>query len=198
MRLIIATKNEGKLREIKKILKKLDVPVISLNQLSRKFRIREDGKTFLENALKKAMPVSKVYRSDYVVAEDSGLEIKYLGAEPGVYSKRYSGRGATDKKNNLKVLKELKGAKKRDRGACFHCCLVLFKDAKLVKSFDGKLRGLINEEMRGSSGFGYDPIFYLSKYRKTVAQLPLEEKNKISHRAKAFKKLRKYLINKSI
>ncbi|MBU1121810.1 MAG: RdgB/HAM1 family non-canonical purine NTP pyrophosphatase [Candidatus Omnitrophica bacterium] len=193
MKLIIATKNEGKLREIKKIMRGINIPVISLNELDRKFRIKENGKTFLENALKKTIPVSKFYKDDYVVGEDSGLEVGCLGGKPGVYSKRYSGKGATDKKNNLKILKALKGVDSKLRKACFCCWLVLLKDAKLVKTFDGKLSGLISEEIRGNSGFGYDPIFYLSKYRKTVAQITLDKKNSISHRAKAFNKLREYL-----
>lgn len=190
MRLIIATQNSGKLREIKGILKDVNIPIVSLSELDRKFRIRENGKTFLENALKKAFPVSKFFTDDFVVGEDSGLEVGHLGNRPGIFSKRYSGKGASDIKNNRKILKELEGVENKNRTAWFRCCLAVVKNGKLVKVFEGKLKGMISYEMIGSNGFGYDPIFYLSKYRKTVAQLTREDKNKISHRAEAFSKLR--------
>jgi XTP/dITP diphosphohydrolase len=200
MRLIIATKNKGKLREIKEIMGGLKISIVSLAEVDKKFRIKENGKTFLENAIKKTIPVSKVYKDDYVVGEDSGLEVECLAGAPGVFSKRYSGKNATDIKNNLKILKRLKdvGADpcvcpSKNRKAHYQCCLVLFHNAKLLKVFQGRLNGVIAQEIKGSQGFGYDPIFYLAKYKKTVAQLSLEEKNKISHRAKAFTKLREYL-----
>lgn len=193
MRLIIATKNKGKLREIKKILQGVGIPIISLNQLDRKFNIKENGKTFRANAVKKAIAVSKVYPDDYVVGEDSGLEVQFLGGGPGVYSRRYSGKGSSDKKNNLKILRELQSVDRKNRRACFCCWASLFKNARLVKSFSGKLNGFISDKIRGTAGFGYDPVFYLPKYKKTAAQLPRNEKNKISHRAKAFSKLREYL-----
>lgn len=201
MKIIIATKNEGKLREIKRLLKGISMPIISLKDLDKKFKIKENGKTFLENALKKTAAVSKVYKEDYVAGEDSGLEVDFLGGAPGIFSKRYAGRGANDWRNNLKLLKQLQGVRvdtisrgNKNRKACYRCCLVLLKDDKLVKSFEGRLNGIIAETMKGAGGFGYDPIFYLPKYKKTVAQLSLTEKNKISHRAKAFKKLKRYLL----
>lgn len=193
MRLIIATKNQGKLREIKAILKGVKIKVVSLQQLRRQFRIREDGKTFTDNAIKKAMAVSRYYRNDYIAADDSGLEVEYLGGKPGVFSKRYAGRDATDLKNNRKLLHQLKGTKKSRRAAHFRCCVALVKDSKVIKIFEGKISGLISEEMKGANGFGYDPLFYLCRYQKTVAQLPLSHKNKISHRSKSFNKLKKYL-----
>ena len=193
MRLIIATKNKGKLKEIKNILKGVNIPIISLNELDKKFRIVEDGKTFKENAFKKACPVSKAYSLDYVVAEDSGLQVEFLEGAPGVYSKRYSGEYTSDQKNNLKLLKELRDVPNKKRNACFKCCLVLLYNGNLIKSFEGALRGIIHNEIQGKNGFGYDPVFYLSRYKKTVAQLPLEIKNEISHRAKVFKKLKIYI-----
>lgn len=194
MKLIIATSNQGKLKEIRRILEGINIPMVSLNELDKKFRIVENRKTFLDNAIKKALPVSAFYLDDYVVAEDSGLCVDYLNNSPGIYSKRYSGKNATDLKNNLKLLKELKAIPVKKRIAYYSCSLVLFKGGELIKSFEGKLKGIIDCKMAGENGFGYDPVFYLSKYNKTVAQLPIEIKNNISHRAKAFKKLMKYLL----
>ncbi len=193
MKLIVATKNRDKFKEIKSILKGSGASVVSLNHLERKFRIVENGKTFQENALKKALPVSRYYKDSYVLGEDSGLEVDYLNAAPGIYAKRYSGPKATYKSNNNKLLKNLKGVPAKKRRAAFRCCLVLVCDGKLVKVFEGKLRGIISDQARGENGFGYDPVFYLTHYRKTVAELPLSIKNEISHRSKAFKKLRRYL-----
>lgn len=193
MRLIIATENEGKLLEIKHILRGLKIPIISLSKLDRKFHIKENGKTFFENAVKKTKPVSLVYKDDLVAGEDSGLEVHCLNGAPGVYSKRYSGKNWTYEKNNLKILRELENVPRKGRKASFHCCLVLFKNGKLVKKIDGKLNGYISCETKGTQGFGYDPIFYLPKYKRTIAQLSLNVKNRLSHRAIAFCKLKKYL-----
>ena len=193
MRLIIATENEGKLREIKHLLRGLRISVVSLTQLDKKFHIKENGKTFFENAVKKTLPVSKIYKDDLVAGEDSGLEVDFLNGAPGVYSKRYSGKNWTYEKNNLKILKELEGVPRKKRKANFHCCLVLFKGGKLIKRIDGRLNGYISQEPKGTHGFGYDPIFYLPKYKATIAQLPLSVKNRISHRAIAFFKLKSCL-----
>ena len=193
MHLIIATKNKGKLKEIKKILKHPRLEIISLADLPHKFFLKETGKTFLENALCKAIPVSKFYKDDLVAGEDSGLEVEYLGGLPGIFSKRYSGKNSTDLKNNKKLLRALSGVEKNKRKAHFHCVIALCKNGKLIKSFEGQLKGVINDKMQGNNGFGYDPVFYLNHYKKTVAQLPAKVKNRISHRAKAFRKLDKYL-----
>jgi XTP/dITP diphosphohydrolase len=193
MRLIVATKNKGKLREIKAILKGIDVVLVSLEGLGRKFRIVENGKTFLQNASKKALAVSRIYKSDYVLGEDSGLEVACLRNRPGIYSKRYAGKYATDTKNNIKLLNAVKDVPPAKRGAQYVCCLVLAKAGEVIDVFEGKLCGSISRISKGEGGFGYDPVFYLSQYKKTVAQLPLSVKNRISHRAKAFQKLKKYL-----
>ena len=192
MRLVIATRNKGKLREIKDILKELDSKILSLADLEEKFRIVENGLTFLENASKKALVVSKVYTDDYILGEDSGLEVVCLDGAPGVYSKRYAGKDATDVKNNNKLLKTLKGIPPKRRRAKYRCCLVLAKCGKVIEVFEGRLGGRISASPKGRGGFGYDPVFYLPAYKKTVAQLPLGQKNKISHRAKAFRKLKKF------
>ncbi len=193
MRIIVASKNKSKLKEIKSILKGLDVKIVSLENLKKKFRIIENGETFCENAAKKAIPVSEKYKNDYVLGEDSGLEADYLNGAPGIFSKRYSGPSGNSKNNNQKLLKQLEGIPSKERGANFCCCLVLAKNGKAIKVFEGKLFGRISCREAGSEGFGYDPVFYLPKYKKTVAQLPSKEKNKISHRAKAFKKLKWFL-----
>ena len=195
MRLIVATKNKNKLKEIKGILRGLEVSIVSLNELEKKFRIVENAKTFRENAFRKALPVSRHYKDNYVLGEDSGLEVNYLNQAPGIYSKRYSGPKATYKSNNKKLLENLKGVPAAKRQAAFRCCLVLAYNGKLVKVFEGILSGRISDKARGENGFGYDPVFYLTDYKKTVAQLPLSRKNKISHRAKAFRKLKTYLKN---
>ncbi|MCM8788121.1 MAG: RdgB/HAM1 family non-canonical purine NTP pyrophosphatase [Candidatus Omnitrophica bacterium] len=193
MRLIIATKNLDKFREIKQILSGIKIPVLSLNDITKTINIKETGKTFFENAFKKAYFLSKVYQNDLVVGEDSGLVVHYLGGKPGVYSKRYSGKNYTYHKNNLKILKQLKDVEYKKRKAYFVCVLVLLKNGKLLKKYEGRLYGYIAREAKGSLGFGYDPIFYLPKYKKTVAQLSPKQKNKISHRAKAFLKLKNHL-----
>lgn len=195
MRLIIATRNINKFREIKKILKDLKVELVCLMDLRKDIKIKEDGNSFFENAFKKALITSGFYRLDYVLGEDSGLEVPYLKNEPGIFSRRYAGKDATDLDNNLKLLSQLKGVSKKDRRAYFRCVAALVKDGKLIKKFEGKLAGTINEMITGRGGFGYDPVFYLPHRKKTVAQLTLGEKNKISHRAKTFMKLNKFLAN---
>lgn len=194
MRLIVATQNNSKLKEIQHILSGVRMKIVSLNDLDRKFNIKENGKTFFENAVKKTLPVSKIYKDDLVVGEDSGLAVKYLNGAPGVYSKRYSGGNWTYLKNNLKILKELDGLKRSDRKAYFICCLVLMKNGRLIRKIEGRVNGFISKEIKGENGFGYDPIFYLPKYKKTIAQLSSAVKNKISHRAMAFRKLKTRLF----
>lgn len=195
MRLLVATGNKGKLREIKEILKGLGLCILSLDDLKKRFRIVENGKTFCSNASKKALAISKAYKDIYVVGEDSGLEVDYLKGKPGVHSRRYSGLKSTSEKNNRKLLKALSGVRPRDRKAKFICCLVLAYRGVSVKVFNGELAGIICAQSQGKGGFGYDPVFYLAKHQRTVAQIPLKLKNKISHRAKAFNKLRDFLKN---
>ncbi len=193
MRLIIATRNKGKFREIKEILKGIKIKVVSLDDLGENIKTREDGKSFLENAVKKAAAVSRRYPFDLVAADDSGLEVEYLDNRPGVFSKRYSGRGSTDIKNNLKLLKELEGIAWKERKAKFRCVVALAYGKAIIKKFEGKVSGYINDKSLGKRGFGYDPVFYLPFHKKTVAQISLKKKNEISHRARAFRKLKKYL-----
>ncbi|MBN2484264.1 MAG: RdgB/HAM1 family non-canonical purine NTP pyrophosphatase [Candidatus Omnitrophica bacterium] len=193
MRLIIATENRGKMREIKKILRGIKIKTVSLADLDRTFSIKETGRTFGANAYKKAKVVSRYYPDDLVVGEDSGLEVFSLDNRPGVFSRRYSGEQATDEKNNRKLLEELEHCNKRLRGAQYTCAIAAVKNGKLLFACEGNLSGIIGSTPKGRGGFGYDPVFYLARYKKTVAQLPLREKNKISHRARGFKKFKKFL-----
>lgn len=193
MRLIVATKNKSKMKEIRNILSGISFEIVSLDDLSEEFKIDENGKTFYENAKKKALTVSQIYRDDYVVGEDSGLCVQYLQGAPGIYSKRYSGRDATDLKNNLKLLNQLKGISPENRIAKFICSLVLAKKGKEIAQFQCELKGLIHNKLEGANGFGYDPLFFLPKFNKTTAQLKPKQKNEISHRFRAFAKLNKFL-----
>ncbi len=195
MRLIIATRNKDKFKEIKEIMKGLDIELVSLADLGVNIRIVENGSSFFENARKKAEAVFKKYPYDLVAGDDSGLEVEYLNNGPGIFSKRYSGRNSTYLKNNLKLLKELEGVERKKRKARFRCVVTMIYGKGSTKKFEGKISGYISDKLSGKEGFGYDPLFYVPSYRKTIAQMPISKKNEISHRARAFKKLKKYLDN---
>ena len=171
------------------MLQDLDIEVRSLNDYKEIPHINEDGKTFFDNALKKARIISE-HTGEIVLADDSGLEVDYLGGEPGVYSSRYSGNDATDSRNIQKLLKDLEGVSLEKRSASFRCVLVLYRPDGKYWSFEGRLQGMINDMPAGSQGFGYDPVFLLPELELTVAQIPTELKNKISHRAQAVNKFK--------
>jgi len=155
-------------------------------------RIEEDGITFQQNAIKKSATIAQ-YLKKLTIGEDSGLEVQALNRRPGVYSSRYSGKGATDKKNNNKLLRDLKNVPLKKRRAQYVCSVAISDAHRLLGVFDGKCSGLITTKERGKFGFGYDPLFIVPKYNKTVSELGLEIKHKISHRAKAIKKVKKLL-----
>ena len=136
------------------------------------------------------------YTGQMVIADDSGLEVDFLGGRPGVHSSRYAGTDATDEKNNEKLLSELAGVPDDQRGAAFRCVLILFENSDNYEYFEGKLEGRIGTEPKGHEGFGYDPVFIVPEYGKTVAELGASIKNRISHRAVAFQKLKKSLKEK--
>ncbi len=166
-----------------------DIDIVSLNDYKDAPDVEEDGESFFANALKKAKTVSE-HTGEIVLADDSGLEVEYLNGEPGVYSSRYSGEGATDSSNIKKLLQSLEGVPGEKRGAAFRCMLVLyFPDGKYM-SFEGRLEGIIHDRPEGDRGFGYDPVFFLPDFRMTVAQIPAEIKNSISHRARAVRKFK--------
>jgi len=189
---IVATRNKGKIREIRMGLKGLGLQIHALNDFSGIPEIEEDGESFAENALKKARFYSR-YFGKLTIADDSGLEVDGLNRLPGIYSARYAGERASSQENNRKLLRELEGVPISKRGARFKCILaVVSPDGREVIA-EGSCRGTIGFREKGKKGFGYDPLFVLPKSGKTMAELSLEEKNKVSHRGKALRKLRKLL-----
>ncbi|XVK82708.1 XTP/dITP diphosphatase [Bacillus stercoris] len=189
---IIATHNPGKVKEFKEILEPKGYDVKSLAEIGFTEEIEETGHTFEENAILKAEAVAKAVNK-MVIADDSGLSIDNLGGRPGVYSARYAGEQKDDQANIDKVLSELKGIEKEQRTARFRCALAVSIPGEETKTVEGHVEGYIAEEPRGEYGFGYDPIFIVKDKDKTMAELTSDEKNKISHRADALKKLSKLL-----
>lgn len=202
-KIILASNNAHKIEEIKKILEGLPFEIKSLKDENINIDIEEDGNTFEENAKKKASEIANFLKNRgekefIVMADDSGLEVDYLNGEPGIYSARYAGEHGNDKKNNEKLLKELKGVPKEKRGAQFVCQIVLVNENDKYLSIRGEVRGRILEELAGKEGFGYDPLFFYAPLNKTFGELSSEEKNSVSHRACALKELKnriKEIIN---
>ena len=189
MRLILASNNEGKIKEFSQILSEIGIEVVSLKQIGLDVEVIEDKETFIENAIKKATEVCKICGQP-VLADDSGLAVDYLNGAPGVYSARYSCPEPTPEKNRIKLLEELKDVPYEQRTARFICMLALvFPDGRLMTS-RGECEGLITEEQIGESGFGFDPLFYYPPLDKTFAELNPYEKNEVSHRGQAIKNLR--------
>lgn len=197
-RLILASNNKKKIKEMNEILIGLNIEVKSLENENINIDVVEDGKTFEENAKKKAKEIYEflLKRGDknfMVLSDDSGLTVDYLKGEPGIYSARYAGEHGNDKKNNEKLLKSLSGVHKENRGAKFICQLALFTDRGEYFKVTGDVKGYIIEELHGEGGFGYDPLFFYEPLNKTFAQLTSEEKNEISHRGVALKELKKII-----
>lgn len=190
--LIVATTNAGKLREIKELLKDLDFKITSLSDYPDAPNIEEDGKTFAQNALKKAATIA-LYTGKLTLGEDSGLEVKVLGNKPGIYSARFSGTGATDKKNNAKLLRVLRGVPLQRRRARYRCFAALVDGRGIIGVVSGTCAGLIALHGRGKNGFGYDPLFFLPRHNKTFGELDPSMKARISHRARALVKIKKIL-----
>ncbi len=188
----MATKNKGKLREIQSILKGLPVRLYGLTHFEHMPDVEEDGKSFFENSLKKARFYSKLF-GKIAIADDSGLEVDALGGGPGIYSARYAGERATDQENRKKLLKALEGIPVSKRGARFKCVIAMVTPEGREILVEGTCKGRIGFKEVGRNGFGYDSLFILPRLGKTMAQLNLEEKNRISHRGKALRKLRKML-----
>jgi non-canonical purine NTP pyrophosphatase, rdgB/HAM1 family len=192
-KIVFATTNEGKVKEIKEILGDFPIEVVSMKEMGITADIEENGTTFEENSLIKARVLAKLTGLP-ALADDSGLEVDYLNGEPGIYSARYLGRDTDyDYKNNY-IIDKLSGAKGEDRSARFVCVisLVLPDGREFVER--GVVEGLIGYEQKGENGFGYDPIFYLPEYGKTSAELPPWEKNNISHRGKALTAMKKLIV----
>ncbi|MDO8644114.1 MAG: XTP/dITP diphosphatase [bacterium] len=195
--LVVATHNPGKFKEIREILSDLPLKVESLDEYPAIGEIEESGKTFEENALIKARWVSRLLENKIVLADDSGLVIPFLEGRPGVFSARYAGEKVTYAENNEKVLKELDGVPEEKRNAFFICVMVLlFPDGK-TKIVEGRCDGFITKTPKGKGGFGYDPIFWIPSVKRTLAELPPLEKNRLSHRGVALQNI-KLLFNKNV
>ena len=196
-KIIFATGNEGKLKEIREILGSADFEVISVKQAGIALDIVEDGKTFEENALIKAKAVAAC--TDYIVmADDSGLEVDYLNKEPGVYSARYLGEDTSYDVKNQTILDRLKGVPKEKRTARFVCAIAaVLKDGSLLTSTE-TIEGYIGEKPAGTNGFGYDPIFYVDTYGCSTAELSEEQKNEISHRGKALRAMKQQMKARNV
>jgi XTP/dITP diphosphohydrolase len=197
-KILVATTNPGKIAELRAMLD-LDVEWLGMSDIGDIAEIKEDGLTFVENARKKALGYAKA-TGLWTIADDSGLEVEALGGEPGVKSARFSGEKTInddgtliDHRNIAKVLELLEGIPKEKRTARFFCCLCLASPEQILIETEGILKGLITDREIGSNGFGYDPIFFVPELNKTVAQLTAEEKNTISHRGKAIRKLKPML-----
>ena len=193
-KLLIATKNEGKVQEFKRRFESADLKVISLLDLDEAPEVAETGSTFAENAVLKAEAIMRLTNQP-VIADDSGLVIDALDGEPGVYSARYAGPDKDDEANIDKVLTEMKEIPEEERAASFQCLLAVAIPDQKTELFSGSCDGRIAFERSGSYGFGYDPIFYLPSYGKTMAELSPEEKNAISHRGQAIDRLEEEFKN---
>ncbi len=191
MKLVIATKNRSKARELGEMLKGLEVEVLSLADFPSVALPPEDGDTFTENALIKARAVFEATGLPSL-ADDSGLAVDALDGRPGIYSARYAGRNATDEDNYMKLLCELEGVPLGKRAARFVCALA-YKDKVREEVFEGEFRGRIAERPRGENGFGYDPVFEVERLGRTAAELSPGEKNAISHRAEALRRFKTWL-----
>jgi XTP/dITP diphosphohydrolase len=191
-KLIIASRNRGKIEEIIKILSIGDVEYLDFGGLEFTEPIEESGTTFSENALIKAKTVYAKYEIP-VISDDSGLSVPYLRGSPGIYSARFAGPDATDEENNALLLSMLEGVPPGLRIAQFQCASCFYYDIDNYIIEEGSIGGFITFEPAGENGFGYDPVFYLPEYKKTMAQLPDEEKNIISHRALSIRKLKPHV-----
>ena len=182
-RLLVSTRNDHKVGEIREILG-ADFQVLDLSTISGVGEVEETGVTFEENATLKALAVSG-YFDGWVIADDSGLEVDVLHGAPGVWSARFSGEGATDASNRALLLEKLKGARGKERSARFRCVIVLARAGRKLAAFSGSVEGVIINQEKGSGGFGYDSIFVPEGHCETFAQLGPEVKNALSHRARA-------------
>ena len=185
-KVIFATGNQGKMKEIREILGDLDIELLSLKDAGIQADIVEDGKTFEENAQIKARTVCSL-TGEIVLADDSGLEIDYLNKEPGIYSARYMGEDTSYRIKNANLIERLNGVPDEKRTARFVCAIAAAFPDGTMKTVRATMEGRIGYEEKGENGFGYDPIFWLPEYGCTSAELSMEEKNKISHRGKALR-----------
>ncbi len=194
MKLLIASNNKGKLKEIRQILGGFYQEIITPKDLGLSLEVEENGQTFLENARLKAHAFAKEAQMD-ALADDSGLCVDALGGAPGVYSARFAGCHGDDAANNALLLQKLEGVPEEKRTARFVCCVVLATPEGREAYAQGESEGVILSAPKGDGGFGYDPVFYVPAFGKTYAELSAEEKNQISHRARALQRLKEKQVN---
>ena len=192
MKLIIATHNSDKEKELKSVLDDFPIEVMSLDQFPEIGVIEETGSTLYENAKLKADTVNKITNLP-CLGDDTGLEVDALNGAPGVYSSRYAGKNVSYEDNVMKLLRELRSTPSEKRTARFRT-IIFYTDGDRELYTQGEIKGFITEEQRGKSGFGYDPVFYIPEVKKTMAELTSAEKNKLSHRGQAMRKFRKLLL----
>lgn len=192
MKIIFATKNAGKVKEVKLMLEEIDAQVLTMTESGIDIDVVEDGETFEDNAIKKAKEIMKV-SGCLVLSDDSGLEVDYLNKKPGVYSARFMGEDTSYEVKNKKILEMLNGVPDEKRTARFVSVIAAaFPDGKIVTA-RGTIEGIIAHEAKGENGFGYDPIFYVPEFGMHTAEMDIEQKNKISHRGKALRKMKEIL-----
>ena len=192
--LVVATQNQGKMREIRDLLKEFDLKITSIADYPDAPEIIEDGETFADNAVKKAVALAR-HTGKLAMGEDSGLEVTALDNRPGVYSARFAGEEATDETNNAKLLELLKDVPASRRQARYRCCAALVQGDKTLTMVEGSCSGLITTEARGTNGFGYDPLFLIEEHDKTFGELDLSVKAQMSHRARAMDKVKAFLTS---
>ena len=193
MKIVFATGNENKVREIREIFSDLNAEIVTMSQEGIHIDIEENGDSFRENALIKARAVSKYVKDAIVMADDSGLVIDALGGEPGIYSARYLGHDTSYHEKNMNLIGRLEGVPDQERSARFVCAVAAVLPDKTELVAQETMEGRIGYEEKGSNGFGYDPIFFLPEEGRYSAELLPEEKNAISHRGKALRKMREML-----
>ena len=192
-KLIVASNNEHKIKEIKEILSQFPFEVLSLKEVNIDIDVEETGSTFMDNAEIKASEIFKIAHGNMVIADDSGLSVESLNGAPGVFSARFAGVHGNTKANNEKLLYLLDAANEEQRKAKFICAMVLIVNDDQILKVQGEVDGIITAEFRGEEGFGYDPLFFVKEFNKTFAQMSPKQKNTISHRGRALEKLKSEL-----
>ena len=192
-RLVLATRNEGKIQEVLQLLTGLDIEVVDLNAYPDAPQVPEEGRTFAENAREKATAVAR-HTKEWVLADDSGLEVDALHGAPGVHSARYAGHHGDDEGNIKKLIGELRDVPGDRRMARFVCALALASPDGKFFTAEGECRGQIGYSAKGINGFGYDPVFFMPGFGRMMAELLPEDKNRVSHRGRALNKIRPFII----
>lgn len=197
-RIIFATGNENKMKEIREIMADCGLEILSIKEAALEADVIEDGTTFEENACKKVTEIAKLAPEDIILADDSGLEIDYLNKEPGIYSARYMGENTSYEIKNQQLLYRLTGVEKEQRSARFVCAIAAAAPGSEAFTTRGTIEGYIGWQLAGTNGFGYDPIFYVDTYGCSTAELSMEQKNALSHRGNALRAMKKELVKRGI